>query len=141
MKKILYGVLAVLMVLLLTGCGKERKLSCTQTNSGIDDTFNVGFKGNIIKEMDFHYNYDLSDRDDKTIEAIKKQDFCATVKESMSDYKNAFTDCKYGLENKVLKVDAVLDVDKVATSAMEKMTSAEKAKEELEKQGYKCTIK
>ena len=59
----------------------------------------------------------------------------------MSEYKDAFTDCKAEIKDKKLNVSSVLDVDKVAKSALGKMKSASAAKKELEAQGYKCTIK
>ena len=59
----------------------------------------------------------------------------------MSDYRDAFTDCKQEIKDKKLNVSSTLNVDKVAKNALSKMTSAEKAKKELEGQGFKCTIK
>lgn len=144
MKKKLFLVAAVAAVssLILSGCGsKEKKLVCTQTASGVDIEFNVGFKGKVISSMDFNYDMDLSKYSDTQIKAIEKQDFCSAVKNSMSQYKSAFTGCKQKIASKHLKVDATLDVGKVAKSVSEKLTTPEKTKKELENQGYKCTIK
>ena len=141
-KFLLFGSL-VAVSLLATGCGndKESKLVCTQNQSGVDIEFNIGFKGNVVTDMDFNYDMDLSSYNDTQIEAIGKQDFCTSVKESMSEYKDAFTDCDQMIdESKHLKVNAVLDVDKVAKNALEKMGTPEATKEELEGQGYTCTL-
>ncbi len=130
------------LVFLATGCvGKESKLVCTQTKSGVDVEFNVGFKGNLIKSMDFNYDMDLSKYSDTQISAIEKRDFCTYVKNAMYAYKDAFTDCDQKIENKHLIVDSELSVDKLAKNLTDKMTTPQKAKTELEKQGYKCSIK
>ena len=143
MKKrgIVLAVAVVAVVFLVTGCGKKQTLTCTQTTSGVDITFNVGFNGSVITAMDFAYDMDLSSYSDTTIKYLEKRDWCSTVKSSMSEYKDAFTDCKAEIKDKKLNVSSVLDVDKVAKSALGKMKSASAAKKELEAQGYKCTIK
>lgn len=135
------ALVALVAVALVTGCtAKEKKLVCKQETSGVLVEFNVGFKGNIIKSMDFNYDMDLSKYKDNQIALIEKQDFCSSVKRSMSDYKNAFTDCKQEIKDKHLLVSSVLDVDKIAKNVTDKMTTPEKGKAELEKQGYKCSI-
>ncbi len=139
-RNIILSVCLCAVLLLVTGCGRERTLVCTQTASGVDITFNVGFKGNTIKTMDFSYDMDLTSYNDAQIEAIGKQDLCTTVKNSMAQYKDAFTDCKQNIENKHLRLSSRFDVDKIAKNQLDKMTSPEKAKEDLETQGYSCTI-
>ena len=153
MKKICLVAVAIFMTLLVSGCGKQQKLSCVQKTEMVSVKFNVGLNGKIIKDMDFHYDLDLSQYNDEQIAAIEKQDFCATVKDSMSQYKEAFKKCEhkvvnkslaasaFGKKGKNLTVSAELDVDKIAKNTLEKMTSVETAKSELEAQGYKCTIK
>ena len=134
------GVCAFLLI--ITGCStKEAKLVCKQTASGVDITFNVGFKGNTINTMDFDYDMDLSSYSDEQINVLKEQDFCTSVKSAMSSYKDAFTDCKQDISDKHLKVSSVLDVDKIAKNILDKMTTPEKTKKELEKEGYTCTVK
>lgn len=134
------GVCAFLLV--VTGCNtKESKLVCKQTANGVDITFNVGFKGNTIAAMDFDYDMDLSSYTDEQIGLLKEQDFCTSVKAAMSSYKDAFTDCKQNITDKHLKVSSVLDVDKIAKNILDKMTTPAKTKKELEKEGYKCTVK
>ena len=143
MKKrgIVLAIAFVAVVFLVTGCGKKETLVCTQTNSGVDITFNVGFDGNTITSMDFAYDMDLSSYGDTTIKYLEKQDWCSTVKSSMSEYKDAFTDCKSEIKDKKLNVKSTLDVDKVAKSVLGKMKSSKSAKKELEAEGFKCTIK
>lgn len=143
MKKrgIVLAVAVVALVAFVTGCGKKETLVCTQTASGVDITFNIGFDGSTITTMDFAYDMDLSSYSDTTIKYLEKQDWCSTVKSSMSEYKDAFTDCKAEIKDKKLNVASTLNVDKVAKSALGKMKTSKAAKKELEAEGYTCTIK
>lgn len=143
MKK--YGVILMVVVLslVLVGCsaGNEKKLVCTQTASGVDIEFNVGFVGNSIKTIDFNYDMDLSSYNSSQLKLFEKQDFCKIVKEAMTEYKSAFKSCKQSIKNKHLKVYSVLDVHKLSNDISKKMTTPEKGKKALEKTGYKCKIK
>ena len=133
--------LGAAVVLLSAGCAnKETKIVCKQNTSGVDITFNVGFKGNTVETMDFQYDMDLSSYADNQIEAVGKRNFCELVKSSMPGYKDAFKDCDQKIENKHLVVVSEFDVDKVASDEKDKMGSPEETKNALEKQGYKCTI-
>ena len=128
--------------LLLTGCGnKESKLVCTQTSSGVDVGFNVGFKGNTIDTMDLSYDMDLSKYSDTQVTAIGKQDFCTRIKSSMTQIKDAFSDCNQEITDKKLHVSAKLDIDKVSKNFLDKKTTPKAAKKSLEDVGYTCTIK
>lgn len=141
MKKKFVAVVALFAVVVLTGCTpKESKLSCTQTTSGVDVGFNVGFKGNTIDTMNLTYDMDLSKYSDTQVDAIAKQDFCTRVKSSMSQFKDAFTNCKQDVSNKKLNVNADLDINKVAKTFLSKRTTPKAAKSSLESVGYKCTI-
>ena len=141
MKKGILLTILLVAVVLVSGCGKKSsKLVCTQTASGVDITFNIDFDGNVVKNMDFSYDMDLSSYSDTQINAIGKQDFCTRVKSLMSTFKDAFKDCNQDISNKHLNVKSVLDVNKLSDSALN-ISSPDKAKEELEKIGYSCTIK
>ncbi|MBR2248192.1 MAG: hypothetical protein IKG58_01320 [Bacilli bacterium] len=147
-----YGIIALVVVLsfVMVGCGNgkdkakkksnETTLVCTQTQSGVDIEFNVGFKGKSVRKIDFNYDMDISSYTDEQIKMFENQDFCKLVKDTMSDYKSAFKDCKQSVKNKHLKLYAVLDVHKLDGDISKKMTTPKKAKEELEKTGYKCKI-
>lgn len=140
-KGLLLIVMVAVVTVLVTGCGVSKKLVCKQKASGVDITFNVGFQGSKVKNMDFSYDMDLSKYSDTSIAMIKKQDFCKLVKSSMEDYRDAFTSCKQKITDKHLRVDSVLDPDKISKNAEKIMTSPSKAKKELEKTGYTCEIK
>ena len=60
MKKVLLSLVTVMFLLAVAGCGeKTTMLECKQTTSGIDVSFNVGFKGNVIDTIDFGYDMNL----------------------------------------------------------------------------------
>ncbi len=142
LSKRILGVALVGGLFLLSGCGltKESKLLCKTTASGVDVQFNVDFVGQKISGMNIVYDMDLSKYNDTQIEAVGKQDFCSVVKTSMSQYKDAFTNCNQGIENKKLHVTASLDINKIAKNELEKFSSVEAAKEGLEAVGYTCTV-
>ena len=83
---------------------------------------------------------DLSGYHDAQIKAIEARDMCSTVKESMSSYTNAFTNCKQKIDNKVLIITADFYLDKLITGDIKKEAKIEDVKAGLEKQNYKCTI-
>ena len=130
----------VILAVFVTGCGKKSALKCTQSSSGVDIIFNVGFDGNTISTMDFSYDMDLSSYPEESLSYVDKQDWCSLVKDSMSEYKSAFTDCKHKRNDKNLHVSATLDVDKIAKNVISKMSTPEATKKGLEEQGYKCNI-
>ena len=142
MKKRYLLFIAVVVLLITTGCfpAREKKLVCKQNASGVDVIFNIAFKGNTIEKMDFSYDVDMTSRNQSSIDLIAKQDFCSVVKASMKDYANAFASCNQDVENKHLVVKAELDVDKLAGNAINKKTSPNAAKKELEKQNYTCSF-
>ena len=95
--------------------------------------------GGKISAMDFSWKMDLSKYSDSQIQLVSAQDFCSTVKQSMSNY--TFTGCNQSLENKVLVIKAGIDIDKITDTSIKNSTSAKEVKEALEKVGYTCTVK
>jgi len=139
-KFIFVGILAT-GALLFTGCtAKESKLICTKT---VDDEiryYNIIFKGNIINEITWSNDKDLSKYTDLQIEAIDKIDFCTKYKDTLTENKEAFINCEQTINNKTLKIKANFDINIIAKKEKDKMTTPEKGKENLEKDGYTCTI-
>lgn len=163
MKKLFIGALVFVLAIMLTGCSltknaksvkntiekrikteSKAELDCKQqvTESGlaVDIDFNVDFVNNIIKDIDFSYDMDLSSYNDQQVEAVSNTDLCTVVKDAMPTYKDAFTDCKQRVENKHILIESELDIDKIAKNELEKISKPEAAKKDLEEQGYKCTI-
>ena len=159
MKKIFIGLMTLVLAVMLTGCSFTEKakeavkkvktpvkaeLNCkqtvTQSGIGVAIDFDIEFVDNVIKDIDFSYDMDLTSYNDQQVEAVSKTDLCTVVKDAMSNYKNAFTDCNQKVENKHMIIESELDIDKIAKNQLEKMSKPEAAKEELEKEGYTCTI-
>ena len=163
MKKFFIGALVFVLAIMLTGCSltknaksvkntiekrvkteSKAELDCKQqvTESGlaVDIDFNVDFVNNIIKDIDFSYDMDLSSYNDQQVEAVSNTDLCTVVKDAMPTYKDAFTDCKQRVENKHILIESELDIDKIAKNELEKISKPEAAKKDLEEQDYKCTI-
>ena len=147
MKKYLF-VIGLSCLLVLTGCGKkeEKRLVCTQkvSSSGVEVNVDMlaDFKGDNLDYLGLKYTMDLSEYNDVQIDAIAKQDMCSVVKTSMtaSGLGEAFTNCKQGVNNKVLEITADFDLDKMVGDDLSRKTSVEEATKELEKQGYTCKV-
>lgn len=116
-------------------------LVCTQSASGVDITFNIGFKNNSIQSMDFSYDMSLEEYTSEQISLIEQQDFCDAVKKSMSEYSGAFSDCQQNIDNKHLVVSSTFDISKLNENILNSMVTIEDAKTELEEEDYICTIK
>ena len=162
MKKFFIGALVFVLAIMLTGCSltknaksvkntiekrikteSKAELDCKQqvTESGlaVDIDFNVDFVNNIIKDIDFTYDMDLSSYNDQQVEAVSNTDLCTVVKDAMPTYKDAFTDCKQRVENKHILIESELDIDKIAKNELEKISKPEAAKKDLEEQvNLKC---
>lgn len=142
MKKVVLLFSMMFVALLLTGCEDEgvTRLLCTQRVQTVDVDMIADFKGDELTYLGLKYTMDLSGYSDAQIKAIDALDMCTNVKNSMSTYTNAFTNCKESIENKVLLITADFDLDKLTSSDLKKETSIEEAKTGLEKQGYTCTV-
>jgi len=137
MKKI--GLFSLLFIcLLLVGCSSTKRVVCNQKVSVIDVDMIMDFKDDVISYMGLKYTMDLSSYSDEQINLIKEQNICDTVKQSMSAYADAFTNCKQNIDNKKLLVTADFDIDKIPGSAEGKKESMDQAIKELEAQGYTC---
>lgn len=157
MKKVLLFSL-VIIASFITGCGnnngtnpldninsldvvsKEERLVCSQKVQTVDVNMIADFKEDELTYLGLKYEMDLSNYNDIQINAIKAQDMCGTVKQSMSGYTDAFTNCKQGVENKVLVITADFDLDKLIVGDIKKEAKIEDVKAGLESQNYSCTI-
>ena len=143
MKKYLL-VIGLSCLLVLTGCGKkdEKRLVCSQKVLTVNVDMIADFKGDNLEALGLKYTMDLSEYNDAQIKAVSDQDMCASVKASMSasGLGEAFTNCKQGVNNKILEITADFDLDKMVGDDLSKETNVEEATKELEKQGYTCKV-
>lgn len=143
MKKYLF-VIGLSCLLVLTGCGKkdEKRLICSQKVLTVNVDMIADFKGDNLEALGLKYTMDLSEYNDAQIKAVSAQDMCASVKASMSasGLGEAFTNCKQGVNNKILEITADFDLDKMVGDDLSKETNVEEATKELEKQGYTCKV-
>ena len=137
MKKLVL-VSAVITILLLTGCDKVERLVCSQKVQMVDVDMIADWKNDELNYLGLKYTMDLSGYTDTQVEAVNKKDMCEVVKNAMSSYASAFTNCKQNLENKNLVITADFDIDKMPNSAIGRKSTKEEAITQLEKQGYTC---
>ena len=166
MKKISLIVLICIMTVLLTGCGlrdkvksmmmensnttkqetkpkeeeKTEKVICLQKQDTVDITFTVSFKATQMTAIDLTYDMDLSQYNDDQINKLRETDFCTPVQNAMGKYKEAFENCKTDIANKNLHLSADFNMNKLSEAQLNTMSTPKKAKEDLETQGYTCTI-
>ena len=142
MKKVAFlGILII--TLFLTGCGnnvKTQKLICNQKKKTIDVNMIADFTDGEITYFGLEYSMDLSGISDSQIDLVNKKDMCQVVKTSISQYTDAFKNCKQAKENKTIKVTADFDLEKIInTDSKEKATMAA-LKEKIEKEDFSCVI-
>ena len=151
MRKVLLFSL-VFITLLVTGCGEgnnslfpkvenTKHLVCSQKVQTVDVEMLADFEDDVLTSLGLKYEMDLKAYTDAQIEVINKQDMCKTVKQSMSSYSNAFTNCKQSIENKVLIITADFELDKLAIGDIKKEAKIDDIKAGLEKQNYSCEVK
>lgn len=144
MKKSLFLVVPVVMIGLLTGCGKEKVLECdlkeTQNGMQMSQNLKATFKGNEVKDITMKMDVVLEEKYKSYSDM-----FVSSIDSQFTKYKN-----KKGLTYKTEKsddgvvVNIYADLDKMSKEDKEELDlvdttgSYDKTKEELEKEGYTC---
>lgn len=142
MKKIAFIGMLIIM-LFITGCGntiKTQKLVCNQKIKTIEVNMIADFKNNEITYFGLEYIMDLSGISDSQIDLVNKKDMCQVVKTSISQYTDAFNNCKQAKENKTIKVTADFDLGKIIDTNSKEEATIEAFKEKLEKENYSCVV-
>ena len=129
---------ALFLALLLTGCSSTKRVVCSQKVATVDVDMIMDFKNDVISYMGLKYTMDLSEYSDDQIKEVESRDLCVNVKAAMSTYKDAFKNCKQGMQGKELVITADFDIDKLPGASSGKKVSMEDAIKSLETQGYKC---
>lgn len=142
MKKI--GLFTILIaILFLTGCGnttKLQRLTCNQKIKTVSVDMIADFKDDKITYFGLEYDMDLSGISDKEINLVNQVDMCETVKKSVSQYTDAFKNCKKTKEDKILKITADFDLNKIINNESKEEITLEAFKDKLEKENYLCVI-
>lgn len=142
MKKISFLIVLIIM-LFLTGCGnttKLQRLTCNQKIKTVSVDMIADFKNDNITYFGLEYNMDLSGISDKEINLVNQKDMCQAVKTSVSQYTDAFKNCKQVKDNKILKVTADFDLNKIINNESKEDITLEAFKDKLEKENYSCVI-
>lgn len=145
MKKMLLACL-LFGTVFLTACGNDnvvkgrKELVCSQKVSVVDIDMIADFNDDKIESLELKYTMDLSSYSDEQISAISGQNMCSSVKSAMSDYTDAFTNCKQNIENKILVITADFDINKMGGADITSKTNIEDAKKAFESQNYTCVL-
>lgn len=116
------------------------KVVCKQTTSGVDIVFTTTLANSKITNMDLMYTMSLASYSDEQIKVLNNQDFCTTIKNSMTGYTNAFENCHQTISSKTLIITADFAVDRITDSSIRNSTTAYEFKSGMETAGYTCTI-
>ena len=137
MKKRSIGIaLSVLCIpVFLTGCNKNKVLNCVQEESVSSLEFNIEFGKEEVKKFNLKAQFDFSDVNEVQFESSKNTDFCSSFN---SSFDNALKNCKQKVDGKLITVSSEVDLSKYSKSLSGKI---EEAKQDLEKEGFKCKIK
>ncbi len=137
MKKICLGLIMVLGMLMVTGCGKN-ELVCTKTSDEAKETITFSFdKNDVLKQGKI--NYAIKVGDEQAIEegkALLKQSFQDSFKEE-DGYKLALSDNGKDTVYLTLTFDAS-KVSEAINGVDKTKTSLSKIKKEMEEEKYTC---
>ena len=142
MKKISLFV-ALIITLFLTGCGnttKLQKLTCSQKIKTVSVDMIADFKDDKITYFGLEYDMDLTGISDAEVNLVNQKDMCQVVKTSVSQYTDAFKNCKQVKDNKILKVTADFDLNKIINDNSKEEATIIAFKDKLEKENYSCVI-
>ena len=149
MKKIKYLVITLLALLVVTGCGSSKKLTCTkeESSSGIDmkQTITVNFNKDKVSKVKLSLNSKATDENIKSnwnlfSEALGKQ-FSSSSKEGIKittkdDSKNYTYLIELEIDVNKAKKEDLEDYD--MEDILDSNESYSDLKKELEEQGYSC---
>lgn len=146
MRKVLVFIFSITLVLFLTGCGAKKTLECKIDMSNqllglgkMDSTISADFEGKSMQKMNLKMNIEITS---STIQesgmARFKSIFDNVCKNGQGGIK--FPECNVTQNGKKVTLDASVSKSEIDDKSST-YGSVEKTKEELEKQGYTCTIK
>ncbi len=142
MKKYLMVSFVFVCLLILSGCFyKKQTLTCERSENTMKVSTGFLYVNDKPTGMNLVYELDLSQYNDIQIEAVGKQDFCNTLKTSLTQYGDAFNNCRQEIVNKKLFVRTDIEISKLSDGVQDSMTTLENAKKSMESASYTCTVK
>lgn len=123
--------LAFLVLLLTTGCGKK-KLTCTREEDGQKSTLKVNFKDDKAEKVTLGIEMEFDEEvDDKELDERIK---------SFKEYyeSSGFEDVEVKAKGKKLNISVSMDANKFMANAEDEELSYDSIKKELEDGEYTC---
>ncbi len=142
MKKVFLSLIVILICIVTVGCSnKETKVKCSTTSNSIAIDMNFTYldgKKMYAKEASMVATMDLSSYTEKQIEAIQKQDLCASFLKGVGKLEPAFSNCKQEVTSDKLSLTADLDLKKAEDKDLFRLKGEKK---DIEKyfEGYECS--
>ena len=143
MKKFL-AVFVAVMLLVVTGCGNTKTLTCSTNISGLNQDVVVKYDGEDIKSIEMVMTYSASALSEMGVTSETMDLFVSTMKSSVCDTYNAYegVSCDVTSPNGGLEVVVKLDYPKLSQEAKDDLSfnyqSYDSLKADLEEQGYTC---
>ena len=128
-------------ILIISGCGKNKELICTNKNDIMQMKVTVKYKSKKIDKMYLNYEYDLSSYDEKNINNFDKQNYCELIESSSDIFNGAIKDCTQNIKDKKLNVNAQIDISKLSNDDLSKNSKIEEVKSSFESAGSNCEIR
>lgn len=139
--KFVLVLLFVAFIILLSGCGSTKTLSCTLNQNNNSMVMNFIFNGNSLKEANAKYSFSISEYNQVQKDALKESlDLCNSFKNNAIFGSDSVSNCEQEISDNYINVNAVLDIKKINEKASGNM-SIDEAKKDLEKSGMICEIK
>ena len=139
MKK--YLIVLTLLLLVVTGCGNTKKLTCSMSKNGTMAKADMEFdkKDNLTKmttTMSQEFEKELSKEELETYQQL--------LGNSCSEYDSEYVDCKIDINSKKFEIVISYDVTKMTNEQLEDMGYTRKTaiystmKEDAEADGFTC---
>ena len=132
MKKglLLLGVLS----LMLTGCGSDKSLVCTQQSDNLSTEMKTIYKSNKIDRVEVKMEFNLASIPEEELEGLDENGICDEIEQYVG-YK--LEDCKQTKNDKKLIITGKMPESKITDDKIK----IDDLKNNIEKSGYTCEKK
>lgn len=137
MKKYLIALVALLVV--ATGCGNSKKLTCTMTEDGAKEEIVMTYKKDDLAKIEMT-STTVSEEEISKDEIAMYEGFVCGMLNAMSEQ----VDCKVSAKGKELTMKVTMNIEKMTAEELEELgykaeeTSYEDMKKAAEEDGYTC---